>query len=348
MPLKESFDKNPKSKYWSSKNLLLPYEVALSSHKKFWFNCDCGHQFEISLKNITLNNNWCSYCANKRLCNDSTCEKCYFKSFACVDYSKFWSKTNQEIPRNLFKTSQKKGWFDCECGHTFEQNLSHIARGNRCPYCSKPAKKLCNSLECKLCFNKSFASIEKSKYFDFEKNKNVKPRDLFKNSAKKFWFNCNKCSNIFENRISHITSGVWCSKCKYKTEDIMYSYLISYYPSIISQKKFDWCKNIKHLPFDFVIEDIRIIIELDGVAHFIQVAKWKPPEHNRKRDLYKMQCANKNGYSIIRILQEDVFHNRFDWNNEINIAIKKILDDNKVQNIYICKKDEYKDFDKEL
>jgi len=61
-----------------------------------------------------------------------------------------------------------------------------------------------------------------------------------------------------------------------------------------------------------------------------------------------MKCANENCYSIIRILQKDIYHNNFDWINEINNAIKNILQDNIIQNIYICKKDEYKDFDKEL
>ena len=61
-----------------------------------------------------------------------------------------------------------------------------------------------------------------------------------------------------------------------------------------------------------------------------------------------MKCAYENGYSIIRILQEDVFHNRFDWINELNDAITKITNDDVVQNIYICKNGEYKDFDQLL
>jgi very-short-patch-repair endonuclease len=67
-------------------------------------------------------------------------------------------------------------------------------------------------------------------------------------------------------------------------------------------------------------------------------------EHNRERDLFKMKCANENGFSIIRILQEDVLYDKYDWLNELIKNIEKVSYENRVQNIYMCIKDEYKDF----
>jgi hypothetical protein len=61
-----------------------------------------------------------------------------------------------------------------------------------------------------------------------------------------------------------------------------------------------------------------------------------------------MNCANKNGFSIIRILQKDVYYNKYHWLNELtnNIEnIENITNDNIVQNIYMCKNNEYKNFD---
>lgn len=48
------------------------------------------------------------------------------------------------------------------------------------------------------------------------------------------------------------------------------NYMISYNQdmNIIPQKMFDWCKNIRCLPFDFCIEDLKLIIELDDRQHF--------------------------------------------------------------------------------
>jgi len=55
----------------------------------------------------------------------------------------------------------------------------------------------------------------------------------------------------------------------------------------------------------------------------------------------KMKCANENGYSMIRILQNDILKNKYEWLAEI---IELISAGNKVQNIYMCKNDEYMDF----
>ena len=57
---KETFQSHERSKYWSNKNELKPNEVALQSSKKIIFNCNCGHEFENVINNIT-NGQWCQY-----------------------------------------------------------------------------------------------------------------------------------------------------------------------------------------------------------------------------------------------------------------------------------------------
>jgi hypothetical protein len=54
-----------------------------------------------------------------------------------------------------------------------------------------------------------------------------------------------------------------------------------------------------------------------------------------------MKCANDNNYSVIRILQEDVFYDSYDWLYELNDNIKDIIKNKKVQNIFMCKDNEY-------
>lgn len=57
-----------------------------------------------------------------------------------------------------------------------------------------------------------------------------------------------------------------------------------------------------------------------------------------------MKKANENGYSVIRILQTDIYKNKYDWEKELDNNIKQICDEGKIQNIYMCKNNEYKDF----
>jgi len=77
------------------------------------------------------------------------------------------------------------------------------------------SKQLCDNLECKICFEKSFASHEKSKYWS-DKNDCVKPRQVFKSSNNKYWFKCNTCCHDFESILCNITgkkTTTWCPYC---------------------------------------------------------------------------------------------------------------------------------------
>ena len=339
-----TFDIHPKSKFWSSKNALKPNEVALNSHKKFWFDCECGHQFESSLLNINQGNSWCPYCCfpSQKLCTNN-CLSCYNKSFDSHEKAKYWSEENDLNPRQVFKGADRKKYkFNCDkCPHIIIINVKDItSKGQWCSYCSH--QKLCENKECNMCFNNSFASIDRSKYLN---DKNINPRMLFKSSNKKFNFDCDLCNKKFACQLSDITRGIWCSFCVNKTELILYNRLVDYYSTLKRQYKVDWCKNIKHLPFDFVIEERKIIIELDGKQHFEQIGNWISPKETRKTDLFKMKCANENGISVIRILQKDVYKNKYNWLEELCQNIETITNENRVQNIYMCKNNEYKDYD---
>ena len=61
-----------------------------------------------------------------------------------------------------------------------------------------------------------------------------------------------------------------------------------------------------------------------------------------------MKCANQNGYSVIRILQKDIWHNKYNWLTELLDNINKIQNNGIVQNIYMGKKNEYKNFEEKM
>jgi len=75
--------------------------------------------------------------------------------------------------------------------------------------------------------------------------------------------------------------------------------------------------------FDFVIKYLRVIIELDGIQHFVQVHKWKSPEEQRKADKHKLILARDNKYSMIRIFQKDVWDDKNDWQQKLLTEISK-------------------------
>lgn len=237
----------------------------------------------------------------------------------------------------MFKRSSHKYLFNCNnCLHTFSSSLDKIYK-SWCPYCSNPPKLLCNNINCNYCFLKSFASYEKSKYI---KDKNINIRNIFISSMTKLIFICNNCNNEYINSPNNVSKNIWCNCIKNKTESKLYN-IIKKDHLIIKQFKTEWCKNKTYLPFDFLLPKYNIIIELDGIQHFYQVSNWKSPDDQFENDVNKIKKANDNNYCVIRILQEDVLKDKFDWYAELTTTINKILNDKKIQNIFICKNNEY-------
>ncbi len=336
-----SFASHPIANQWSDKNEVQPRQIFKNTKIKYLFNCkNCNHEYLKPPGSINEGNG-CPYCANCILCNDETCITCFNKSFASNrDKAKYWSVLNKKNARDVFKSDNNKYWFKCnECHHNFEIGLNHVTEGKWCSYCSH--HQLCDNELCTFCFENSFASHKKSQYWS-GKNK-IKPRDIFLTSHLKFIFNCDICNYEFTRQISCISRGDWCPICKNKTEQILFDEMVMIYPDIKTQIRFDWCRNPETnftLPFDFVLEEKKIIIELDGAQHFKQVLNWGSFEETYKRDVYKMKIANQQGYSIIRIFQEDVYRNKIEWKKLLCESIETIFKNNCVENHFISY-DEY-------
>ena len=335
----KSFISHPRAKFWSKDNLISARDVAKNSHRTYKFNCgDCFHTFDAIPNVITSKNQWCPYSSYppQKLCSDEGCIRCYTKSFASSEKAKYWSDKNIKKPRDVFKSSNKKYIFNCnECPHEFLASLKEITINNQwCPYSAIPSKIVCDDEKCIYCYNKSFASSKWSKYWS---DKNIKkPRYVFKSeNSSKYLFDCPFCEDEYESTLNNISNGNWCDCIVNKTEIILYNWLKNNYNynfDIEKQKKFEWCKNIRCLPFDFCIDELKLLIELDGRQHFEQVSNWISPEENQKIDKHKMNLANDNGYSIIRIYQPHVWNNKNSWEINLRNAVKSY---NIVTNIFI-------------
>ena len=152
---------------------------------------------------------------------------------------------------------------------------------------------------------------------------------------------CNTHGQFNQQPNNHL-NGANCPMCSNKTEHKLYNAVKLLYPTLITQFKQEWCKKSRCLPFDFCIPDHNIIIELDGAQHFRQVSNWNSPEETFENDSFKEKCANDNGYSVIRILQEDVFGDKYDWLRKLQTEIENIIMDNTIiHNIYMCNNGEY-------
>lgn len=144
-----------------------------------------------------------------KLCGNEECKPCFSRSFASHEKSKYLAE-GQGSPLLIARRSAKKYSFVCpKCSHHFESALHDVSSGCFCPFCCN--NKLCLD-ECETCFEKSLASHDVAKFWDFEKNDRV-PRDVFASSNKKYWFKCDKCSHSFGAPPCDIIRGRFCPFC---------------------------------------------------------------------------------------------------------------------------------------
>lgn len=217
----------------------------------------------------------------------------------------------------------------------FQQTPGAHLIGHGCNDCGIEIR---SKLKIEIASAKFWEKANQDKQLDFSKFTYIKNHE-------KSIVTCKKCTSDFMISPGNYSAGKGCPYCKKKTEVKLYDLLKDKY-SIQRQLKYEWCKSEKnnYLPFDFSIEEWKIIIELDGIQHFETVKHFRnTPEQQHQIDLYKQKCANENGYAVIRIYQEDVCYDTYDWLSQLCKTIDSIK--GTVENMYISKRDEYKNFD---
>ena len=125
--------------------------------------------------------------------------------------------------------------------------------------------------------------------------------------------------------ISNLTQGhgVGCPSCVNKTEGILLNWLESKYPSKV-RHQFPgpvW-KGRTHFDFAVTLPSAKaVLVEVDGPQHFWETAyhfSWETCE----RDKQKEEWAVANGYSVVRVLQEDVWSGRYNWEGWLQRCIE--------------------------
>lgn len=239
-----------------------------------------------------------------------------------------------------YKDCESKLDFICHNKHYGSVSYRSFKQNNgRC--CECKYEKVATKLKYKYEFVKEI----------FEKENYKLLSSTYKQTHEKLEYICNKKHTNFMS-FNNFLKGRRCPKCRNKTEDKFYKYFNKTfnYLTIKQQVKFDWCKNKFHLPFDFIITELNLLIEIDGEQHFRQVGKWTSPEIIRNRDIKKMNLALEKGYSILRIPQEWIFYNTNKWEDLFEYTISIMQNDSNVLLIYKDSKDLYenhiKDFQK--
>lgn len=325
-----SFAASPHSQLWDSEanGGLTPFHVRRKSPTSAVFRCQvCGHSFRKAIRDIEKKKVACSFCAGNKICGQPACSVCFRNSFASHPRSKQWSEKNTLQPVEVTLASNIPRLFECEvCSHTFESPPNFVTRttvqASWCPYCA--GKRLCEDAQCVFCFQRSFAAHPRSKFWFHDRNGDVKPRDKAMGTDQKFWF---RCENNHEWKVclSSVKAGKWCPGCRNKTERTVGEWLATKF-LVEREKGFPWAVTEAggRCRFDFHLPIEHILIELDGSQHYRPLGFGGDLAAQQQRDAFKAAGAWSNGYTLLRLLQEDVEYERGDWRGRLEKLIRDL------------------------
>lgn len=161
-----------------------PYNTMTKSGRKFWWQCEKGHEWEASPGN--RNNNGkkrkCPYCAGFKYSQDTSLASVY------PYIAKEWHPTKNQalLPLTVSKGYNKKIWWQCSINpkHEWEATINTRKKGHGCPYCAGILVTPETSLGTK------FPHL--IPYWHPTKNGDTTPFDIMPGSHKKYWWICEK------------------------------------------------------------------------------------------------------------------------------------------------------------
>jgi hypothetical protein len=176
-------------------------DVVAGSSLKHWWICSLGHSFR-STGSQLVQGRGCGVCTGAQIelgVND-------LQSQDPTLATEWDMAKNKLTPDQVTLGSNKKVWWLCKNGHSFEAAISH--RGNRgtgCPYCAnKKVLKGFNDLA------STYPAI--AKQWHPTRNLPITPQDVIAGTAVKYWWQCDD-GHPYHLSGDKITRGIGCSVC---------------------------------------------------------------------------------------------------------------------------------------
>lgn len=183
---------------------LLPDHVTVQSTSKVWWRCKKGHSYLTQVYN-RFNGTDCPYCAgNLPIPGETDLATVHPELLAEWDYEKNKSKS----PEQYTSRSNKKVWWICKEGHSWQSTIDDRHLGSDCPYCS-------GRLAISGVTDAATLFPELIKEWDDARNQKqgLSLQHLLPNSAKRCWWKC-KRGHHWKTTVQSRVFGSGCPFCK--------------------------------------------------------------------------------------------------------------------------------------
>jgi len=178
-------------------------EYKVSSNENIWWKCKKGHSFQTKIISRTAYHTGCPICSGNKVMKNIN-DLASLRKDVAIEWD--YEKNKEKKPENYTVSSEKKVWWICKNGHSYETRISHrTSDGSKCPYCmgNKPIKGETDLLS---------QRPETLKDWDYENNQGKKPENYTRHSTKKIWWICEN-GHRYEATIENHVNGRKCPYC---------------------------------------------------------------------------------------------------------------------------------------
>lgn len=262
---------------------LKPEHISQNSHKKAWWSCSKGHDWQTAVVYRTRQKTGCPFCSGRLVCKDN-CLSILFPEIA-----KEWhpTKNGKLTPEVVTSGSDRKVWWECLNGHEWQAGIcNRTGKGKTgCPYCSGRNATTDGNL--------SILFPELLLEWHYEKNNPLKPENLRPGSNKRVWWKCSRgheWSITPNKRTGKDATG--CPRCTPQTSRIEIRIFceLKYLFSDI-----EWRHKVDGIEVDIYFPKYSIGIEVDGYYWHV---------NREEKDKLKGSELSKRGINLFR-LRED-------------------------------------------
>ena len=154
------------------------------------------------------------------------------------DLMKQWDyeKNLPLTPETVRAFSNKKVWWKCAEGHSWQSGINNRSNGNGCPYCS--GRRAITGINDLATVNPVVA-----KEWDFEKNQGSTPDTVTEGSSKKVWWRCEKGHSW--NAVIYSRRQKGCPYCAGKKVLVGFNDLATLEPDIASEWDYEANKDLR-------------------------------------------------------------------------------------------------------
>ena len=243
---------------------LTPADVCCYSHRRVWWVCEEGHEWEASIESRACGGK-CPYChpGSGRFLpgfSDLSSQKPLIASQ--------WhpTKNGDLTPDQIPCYSPMTAWWRCEKGHEWEARISsRTYYDQKCPYCA--GKRVLPHFNDIATTHPRIAS-----QWHPTKNGDLTPEDVSHGSNQKVWW-LGECGHEWEAKVSQRTAGGECPECKATAGEQCVAEVLNRidFPYLYD-KPLDGCRDKGLLRHDFILlSERRVIatIEFHGPQHYV-------------------------------------------------------------------------------